>query len=161
MKTTRQINNEIEALKKESSNVAMLENAIGVKLVEKLNGVPHIESGHRMGNFCEWYIGDQLIWKSSNCEEYAKSCKYKATHGKLIIRFRTKKECKDFFVMLAETQSKKYIGLKSKENSSQITYEELEERKREFQKKIQEIATGWKSNHDKVSCYSDYFQLTK
>lgn len=161
MKTLKQINKEIAELERVYSNIERLGYVIGVKLVEKLNGVPHIESGHTMGNFCEWYVGDFLIWKSSNCTEYSKSCKYKANHGKLIIKFRTKKECKEFFVMLADTQSRKYIGMKSKENSSQITYEELKERESEFQKKIREMATGWKSNYDKESCYSDFFQITK
>ena len=67
---------------------------ISLKNVHFYN-TPTVYSDYSMGEMVYIYCNDVLIEKVNNCREYAKSCKWKAKHGRVEVRF-TKKALKEY-----------------------------------------------------------------
>lgn len=61
---------------------------------------PIIRSGYCMGENINVFVNHNCIASISQKQDYAKSCKYKAQHGKMIFDF-TKKDFKRLFALLA------------------------------------------------------------
>lgn len=135
MKTIEQINAEIAKLNRDAENYSIIEKYCGTKIAKELNKIPFFDSGYSMGGrFMFVTPNDECFGKDNNCEEYPRSYKYSATHGKVKAKFKTKKAMKDFFRKVADIQKNIYIGVISKEEykalrgykkDNLITHEEL------------------------------------
>lgn len=61
---------------------------------------PEITSNYSMGEVVLVYCNDDLIERIDNCREYSNSCKWRANHGKIVVRF-TKKALKEYIRILS------------------------------------------------------------
>lgn len=135
MKTIEQINKEIAKLNREAENYSIIAKYCGTKIAKELKKIPFFDSGYAMGGYFMFVTpNDEGFGKDNNCKEYARSCKYSATHGNVKAKFKTKKAMKDLFRKVAELQKNIYIGFLSKDKykadtnykfDNLVTYEEL------------------------------------
>lgn len=63
--------------------------------------VSDIESGYTMGEKVYIYCNDMLVDVLDQTEEYARSCKWRANHGKVVLRFN-KKTLKEYINVLKQ-----------------------------------------------------------
>lgn len=95
MKTYSQIKTEQEENNKKMQLFENLHNnGISYKNVHFYK-TPNIESNYSMGEMIVVKCGENHIEKADRCKNYAKSCKWKAKHGKIVVCF-TKKGLKEY-----------------------------------------------------------------
>lgn len=91
--------------------------------------LPRVDSGYSMGEKIYWKFQDSTILVEDYTDEYAKSCTWRAKHGRVVINFTSKKQLKEF--------TKKAINFK-------LTDDDVE---KVLDKKYSELKNG------KFSCY--------
>ena len=58
--------------------------------------LPRVDSGYSMGEKIYWEFQDSTILVEDYTDEYAKSCTWRARHGRVVINFTSKKQLKEF-----------------------------------------------------------------
>ena len=91
----------IEDLKKQVRLMAIVETLHELGLsweeAEKFPFViPFMGSCYKMGEKVIWQFKGNTIFVEDHTEEYAKSCKWRAQHGRVVMNFTSKKQLKDF-----------------------------------------------------------------
>lgn len=86
---TKDLKNKVAEMQKVINTAELIKKAgIPAKYVDDMIVIPYGTSGYNMGEICNVYIGDELIYTWDRCEEYARSCSYSAQHGKVVIRMK-------------------------------------------------------------------------
>lgn len=99
--TYKQAVSQLEMLEKK---VNLYNNLISCGIAEKrvhLYEAPVCESGYSMGELIIIRCNGKEIDRYDNRKEYARSCKWSAKHGKIILDF-TKKDLKTYFDLLQD-----------------------------------------------------------
>lgn len=95
MRTYNEICRELDALTEQKRLCEALRDA-GVPISKAHNySTPYARSGYSMGENVKVYCNDIFIENYANTEEYAKSCKWQAKHGRVVLRF-TKKALREY-----------------------------------------------------------------
>lgn len=90
MDTYETITTKVEQLQKQLALWdALRERGIPTKYVQYYE-TPAVRSGYRMGETVRVYCNDKLIEVADRTEDYARSCKWRAKHGLVVIRFTQK-----------------------------------------------------------------------
>ena len=91
----------IEDLKRQVRLMAIVEtlHELGLSWEEAEDfpfATPRIWSEYSMGEEILYCFQNSPIFKESYTQQYAKSCKWRAKHGYIVINFKTKKALKEF-----------------------------------------------------------------
>lgn len=101
MKTYKEITDELKRLNAIKSAYDKFSDIGGIpKGIVHLWELPALTSNYSMGEIIEITVNGKTVYNCDNTREYAKSCKYRATHGYLTFNF-TKKDLRSYFEMLS------------------------------------------------------------
>lgn len=106
----------IEDLKRQARLIAIVEtlHELGLSWDQAEDfpfATPRIWSEYSMGEEIIWKYQSELLFTEDYTQQYAKSCQWRAKHGYIVIKFKTKKALKEFA---------------DKAISGKITYEDIE-----------------------------------
>ena len=95
MKTRKELQNQIENLQSELKIVETLCKYVPEKYAICFGGMV-VDSGYSMGEVVRYSINGDIIMDDGYCQDYAKSCRYKAKHGLVIFDFKNRKQLKEY-----------------------------------------------------------------
>lgn len=111
MKTYNQYQNE---LNKAQAKMNLLDKLVDNGITKKSSGFfmrINVDSGYSMGENTYLMVGGLPLDAVDTTKEYAKSCKWRENHGKVVINF-TKKDLKTYVAMCEEMDKLRMYGKK-------------------------------------------------
>ena len=133
-----QIDYDIERLEREKESIesamavaqALVDCGIPRKLTKHWKPVAP-ESGYSMGETVVLKCGDKTIQKLDNTSEYAKSCKYRAKHGYIVLEF-SKKDLRTLVDLMKVSDEKREKARRTKDAADHEAFYQASRAYQEF-----------------------------